>query len=83
MTCKELAERVMAYREGELSFTVRLSLQFHAALCPCCRSLLRSYDTTVALSGEIADLEVPEEVARDFDGMIQAAMATAPPEPDA
>ncbi len=83
MTCNELAERVMAYREGDLPLAARLSLQFHAAFCPCCHSLLRSYDTTVALSGELADLEVPDEVARDFDGMIQAAMATLPQEPDA
>jgi hypothetical protein len=76
MTCKELTDRVMAFRDGELPLGVRLSLQLHAAFCPCCRTLLDTYDTTVHLSGELAATEVPDAVAREFDRMIETAMDT-------
>jgi hypothetical protein len=79
MTCRELAEKVMAYRDGELPLMGRLSLQFHAAICPCCRALLGSYDLTVELAGELGSVEVPPAVALEFDAMILAAMQ-APPE---
>lgn len=74
MTCRELTEKVMALRAGELSWHARLSLQVHAAMCDCCRNLLTTYDTTVALSAELADKEVPEEVVRAFEAMLADAM---------
>lgn len=74
MTCKELTERVMAFRDRELPLSTRLSLQFHAAMCPCCRNLLTSYDTLVEMSAELADVQVPNELAREFDDMILTAM---------
>ena len=77
MTCRELTERVMAYRNGELPLRVRLSLQFHAALCECCRTLLDTYDTTVELSAELADAEVPADVVASFDAMVERAMDAA------
>ncbi|GDX78763.1 hypothetical protein LBMAG42_05740 [Deltaproteobacteria bacterium] len=74
MTCKELTERVMAYRDRELPLHVRLSLQFHAAICSCCRNLLSTYDETVAIGADLANEEVPEEVAQLFDDMLARAM---------
>ena len=78
MTCRELADRVMAYRDRELPLPARLSLQLHAAMCPCCRTLLQSYGTTIELSAELATVVIPDEVARDFNAMILAAMEKPP-----
>ncbi len=77
MTCRELADRVGVYRAGELPVAARASLLFHAWMCPCCRALLSTYDVTLALSVELAEQQVPEEVAREFDRMIERAMAPA------
>jgi len=80
MNCRELTERVMALRAGDLSLRARLALRLHAALCDCCRNLLSTYDTTVAVSAELADREIPEAVSREFEAMMAAAMA-APADP--
>lgn len=77
MTCKELTERVMAFRDRELPLAARLSLQFHAAMCPCCRNLLDSYGKLVGLSADLADLQVPDAVAREFEEMILNATGPA------
>lgn len=75
MNCRELTERVMALRAGELNLRARLALQLHAAFCDCCRNLLSTYDTTVAVSVELADREIPEAVSLEFEAMMAAAMA--------
>jgi anti-sigma factor ChrR (cupin superfamily) len=75
MTCRQLTERVMAYRAGELPWHARLSLQVHAAMCDCCKNLLSTYDTTVTLSAELAEKQVPDDVAEAFEAMVAAAMA--------
>lgn len=75
MTCRELTDKVMAFRAGELPWHARLSLQVHAAMCDCCRNLLSTYDTTLTLSAELAEKQVPDEVAQAFEAMVAAAMA--------
>ncbi len=79
MTCKDLAERLGAYRAGELPLGARAALLFHAGMCPCCRALLSTYDVTVALSAELAERQVPDAVALEFDSMIERAMTLAAP----
>jgi len=74
MTCRELAEKLGAWKAGELPLHTRALLSFHAAWCPCCRALVATYDTTIVLSAELADERVPDEVAAAFDAMIDQAM---------
>lgn len=74
MTCRDLAEKLGAWKAGELSLQARALLSLHAAWCPCCRALMATYDTTLTLSAELADQRVPDEVAAAFDTMIDRAM---------
>jgi anti-sigma factor RsiW len=69
LTCREIADFLMAYDDGELSEEVRRAFDAHLAVCPDCVAYLASYRATVALGRRaFADLaaaaaeEVPEEL---------------------
>lgn len=78
MTCRDLRDKLGAWKAGELPLHVRAMLSLHAAMCPCCRALSQTFDTTIELGAELADTVVPDEVAAAFDDMIERAMATPP-----
>ena len=71
LTCREVADFLMAYEEGELSPAERSEFDAHLAVCPDCVAYLASYRATVALGkraflDEDADAadEVPEDLVR-------------------
>lgn len=49
LTCRELADFVMAYLDDELALAERSAFEGHLAECPQCIAYLRSYRATVAL----------------------------------
>jgi len=49
LTCREFADFLMAYDDGELPPAERASFDAHLAVCPDCVAYLASYRTTVAL----------------------------------
>lgn len=69
LSCREIADFLMAYEDGELSEAVRGEFDAHLAVCPDCVAYLASYRATVALGkrafadedAAAAD-EVPEEL---------------------
>lgn len=71
MTCREIAEFLMQYADGELPSWQRTAFNLHLALCPACREYLKSYELTVRLtrlaatpSDEPAPASLPEELVR-------------------
>jgi len=71
MTCRELADFLMDYLEGELSSEVRAAFDHHLSLCPNCIAYVKTYRTTIdmgrqAFDGDEADagIEVPAELVR-------------------
>ena len=71
LTCREFAEFLMAYDDGELPPAERARFDAHLAECPDCVAYLKSYRITVALgrrafADEDADAgdEVPEELVQ-------------------
>ena len=69
LSCREIAEFLMAYEDEELSEAVRREFDAHLAECPDCVAYLASYRATVALGkrafadeGAAAAEHVPEEL---------------------
>ena len=71
LTCREVADFLMAYEDGELSPAERGEFDAHLAVCPDCVAYLEGYRATVALGkraftaddAAAAD-EVPEDLVR-------------------
>ncbi len=70
MTCREFAEFIMEYLDGELAGDVAAPFERHISRCPACDRYLRQYKATVAAGhaafhkcgdGELPD-DVPEEL---------------------
>lgn len=49
MTCQELIDFIMAYRDGELPHVVRAAFERHLSLCRHCREYLTQYEKTLEL----------------------------------
>lgn len=69
MTCRDFAEFVWKYLEGELPRDQRFDFDAHLAVCPHCIAYLRTYEETVRLGKEAfraPDAAVPDEVPEDL-----------------
>lgn len=71
MTCRELADFLMDYLNGELTPDVRGAFDRHLSLCPNCVNYLAGYKATVALGKRAfaddeadAATQVPEDLLR-------------------
>jgi anti-sigma factor RsiW len=71
LTCREVADFLMAYDDGELAAPERAAFDAHLAQCPDCVAYLQSYRATVALGkrafadeNAAARNHVPEELVR-------------------
>jgi anti-sigma factor RsiW len=76
ITCRELADFLMAYLDGELPVAAAASFEAHLAACPSCVRYMESYRRTIELE-RLARQDVaamPEELVR----AILAARARAP-----
>ena len=67
LTCKQVAEFLMAYLDGDLAITQRLRLDRHLDLCRDCRNYLTGYSETIRASQaafDEADLmtAIPQEL---------------------
>jgi len=72
LTCKQIAELVTAYAEGQLGLGDRLRFQLHLGLCANCRSYVRQVKATARALGALPPPELPreleEELLRRFEG---------------
>ena len=68
MTCREIADFLLAYVDGGLSPAARDAVDAHLAVCRDCAAYLRQYlDTIAAAPDAFADEEltdVPDELVR-------------------
>ena len=61
MTCREIADFLLAYVDGGLAPAARDAFDAHLAACPPCVSYLRQYrDTIAAIPAAFADDAVPD-----------------------
>lgn len=76
MTCREFADFIMGYLDGELAPDVLAPFERHLSRCPNCHTYLAQYQATVAAGksafaddGAVVPSDVPEE-------LIQAILAS-------
>jgi len=70
VTCRELADFMFDYVHGNLPHDVRMVFEQHLVVCRNCREYLAQYETTIALSRQLAAADraaataygVPEEL---------------------
>ena len=69
MSCRELADFIRAYLDGELSFREKVAFKTHLAMCADCRAYLKTYEEAVSMGKQVfeedAD-EIPQEVPEDL-----------------
>jgi anti-sigma factor RsiW len=63
MTCKELVELVTDYLEGRLPPAEVRRFDEHLELCPGCVTYVEQIRATVAVSGRLAEEDMPEGAA--------------------
>ena len=71
MTCREVSDFLLAYRDGELEAAQRQEFEAHLAVCPDCVRYLHTYEQTIELGRaafETSDDSVP-------DGLVRAIVA--------
>lgn len=72
LTCKQIAELVTAYVEGQLRFTDRLRFRLHISMCPNCKTYVRQLQVTARALGKLPEPEIPPELQaellRRFEG---------------
>ena len=66
MTCRDFADFVMDYFDGQLGDATRARFDEHLTLCPDCVQYLRQYRDTVQASQAAFDDELPATVPSDL-----------------
>lgn len=73
--CREIADFLMAYVDGELPDDQRQVFDAHMTACPCCAKYLASYRTTVALGREALCGDDEHDTGDLPDELIRAVLA--------
>lgn len=66
LTCKEFAEVITDYLEGDLTFTRWVRFQVHLGMCMGCRRYLRQMKLTIRTLGRLPEAPVPPEVRAEL-----------------
>jgi anti-sigma factor RsiW len=66
VTCRDFADFIMDYFDGQLADGTRARFEEHLTVCPDCVQYLRQYRDTVQASQCAFDDEVPATVPRDL-----------------
>jgi anti-sigma factor RsiW len=61
LTCRELAELVTEYLEGELTPLARARLEAHLDECDACKLYLDQYRRTIAAVGSLREHDISTE----------------------
>jgi len=83
VTCRELADFILAYLDDTLEPRVRAHFERHLALCPTCVRYLQAYEASIAAGRAaldedemlVEDAGVPERLVRGILSALQASSA--------
>lgn len=62
LTCREMTRLLADYLDGTMPAEDRLVLDRHLDACPSCRAFLKTYETTIRLTGMLPCEEMPEDL---------------------
>ncbi len=71
MTCRELAEILIDYIQGELDAQLCEHISQHLSDCPPCETYVATYRITIELTRQLPPVQMPPELA----ARLQAAMS--------
>jgi anti-sigma factor RsiW len=75
LSCREVADFLMAYEDGELSGAERRDFEAHLAECPECVTYLESYREAVALGRRAFADEEGAAAATVPEALVQSVLA--------
>jgi anti-sigma factor RsiW len=64
MTCRECAELLLEFLEGELDAEQAQRLQRHLEACPPCVTFMETYRITITLTRQLPCGDLPADVAQ-------------------
>jgi anti-sigma factor RsiW len=80
VTCREFADFIFDYLEGDLDPDVRARFEHHLTLCPACVNYIAAYQATVALGRDgFADGEGAAEEAGAPESLVRSILAALHP----
>ncbi|MDJ0522059.1 MAG: zf-HC2 domain-containing protein [Planctomycetota bacterium] len=77
--CREVAERLLAYRDGELEETEEPFIKEHLQYCPSCLDLLNGYDEVCDVLHRLQPVNMPSGVLERCRERLRREAAGEPP----
>jgi anti-sigma factor RsiW len=74
MTCRECAELLMDFLEGELDAQSQANFQQHLKDCPPCIAYVESYQITIQWSRQLTCIQLPPEAAARIQAAVEAKL---------
>lgn len=71
MNCRELAELLLDFLDGELTEEFRARVCHHLAECPPCVIYMETYQITVTLSRQLSTPPLPEALAQRLQTLLR------------
>jgi anti-sigma factor RsiW len=78
VTCRQLADFILDYLDGQLPAETKSAFEHHLTLCPNCVSYLASYGKTVELARRAFADDADEPVSQMPEELVQAILAARP-----
>ena len=75
VTCRDFADFLLSYADGELAQAERVAFDAHLAICPDCMRYLAQYLDTIAAAPDAFDDECLADVP---DDLVRAIVASRP-----
>jgi predicted anti-sigma-YlaC factor YlaD len=75
MNCKDVAEFLSDYLDGELPLRQRLTFKLHLLLCRDCRRYLQSFAATIKLTQSLGKQSATEDDPPVPKALVQAILA--------
>ena len=75
MTCRQLADFILDYLDGQLPAETKSAFEQHLTLCPNCVNYIASYGTTVQMARHAFDEDATEPPTEMPEELVQAILA--------
>lgn len=77
--CREVAERLLAFRDGELAEEEEPFIKEHLQYCPSCLDLLNGYDEVCDVLKRLQPVNMPSGVLERCRERLKRELAGEPP----
>jgi hypothetical protein len=71
MTCRELAELLIDYLEGELEPALKQHIATHLSICPPCEAFVSTYRITIQLTRRLPAAPLPPDLCTRLQEALQ------------